>query len=244
MRRFFLEGIDRSTKTAELTGEEFVHLKKVLRLGAGDEASVFNGRGVELTGRIESVGARSAVISIEGALDADKESPLEITLLQGLLKGDMPEFIVQKATELGVTAICFYTTARTVPKVEGEGAEKKLLRWRKAAIEAAKQCGRSTLPGITLAPSLKSAVAGTKAELKLLLWEKKDAADLKDVFSGIRPASAALLVGPEGGISDDDADIAVDAGFRKAGMGPRILRAETAAVAAASLVQHAFGDLK
>ena len=243
MRRFFLEGIDRSTKTAEVTGEEFIHLKKVLRLGVGDEASVFNGRGVELVGRIESVGARSAVISIEGVCEGTKESPLELVLLQGLLKGDRPEFIVQKTTELGLSGICFYTTARTVPRVDGEGAEKKLSRWRKAAVEAAKQCGRTTLPNITFAASLKEAVDGSKADLKLLMWEKNDALSLKDVFSGKRPASAALLVGPEGGLSEDDALTAERAGFRKAGMGPRILRAETAAIAAVTLVQHAFGDL-
>ena len=244
MRRFFLEGIDRSTKTAELTGEEFVHLKKVLRLGVGDEASIFNGLGLELTGRIESVGARSAVISIEGVCEGTKESPLELTLLQGLLKGDKPEFIVQKATELGLTEVCFFTTDRTVPRVDGEGAEKKLGRWKKAAIEAAKQCGRTTLPKITLAPSLKAAVEGAQAGLKLLFWEKKDATGLKDIFTGKAPASVALLVGPEGGLSDDDVLIAGKAGFIKAGMGPRVLRAETAAIAAAALAQHAFGDLR
>lgn len=244
MRRFFVEGIDRAAKKAEVAGSEFTHLKKVLRLGPGDEVSVFNGRGVELFGKIESIGPASAVISIEGEKDAASESPLELTLLQGLLKGDMPEFIVQKATELGADAICFYATERTVPKVEGEAAEKKLMRWRKAAIEAAKQCGRSTLPEITLAPSLKSAVEAAPAGLKLLLWEKNDAADLKELLSGEKPMGVALLVGPEGGISDDDAGAAMKAGFMKASMGPRILRAETAAVAAVSLVQHAFGDLR
>lgn len=244
MRRFFVEEMDRSTGKIEVAGSEFTHLKKVLRLAPGDEVSVFNGRGVDLFGKIESVGSASAVIVIEGALDAVNESPLALTLLQGLLKGDMPEFIVQKATELGASAIRFYTTERTVPKVEGEGAGKKLLRWKKAAIEAAKQCGRSTLPEITLAPSLKSAAQTAQAELKLLLWEKKDATGLKELLSGKKPGSVALLVGPEGGISDDDAGIAVKAGFMKAGMGPRILRAETAAVAAVSLVQHAFGDLR
>jgi len=244
MRRFFVEDMDRSAKKAEVAGTEFTHLKKVLRLAPGDEASVFNGQGVELFGKIESMGPASAIITIEGERAAASESPLELTLLQGLLKGDMPEFIVQKATELGVTAIRFYTTDRTVPKVEGDGAEKKLMRWRKAAIEAAKQCGRSTLPEITLAASLKAAVEGTGAGLKLLLWEKKGAADLKDLLSGEKPGPVALLVGPEGGISDDDADDAVKAGFIKAGMGPRILRAETAAIAAVSLVQHAFGDLR
>jgi len=243
MRRFFLEDINESAKEAEITGEEFVHLKKVLRLGPGDSAAIFNGRGLELFGRIESIGQRSAVVSIEGRSEKAVESALDLVLLQGLLKGDRPEFIVQKATELGLTGICFYTTARTVPRVDGEGVEKKLLRWKKAAIEAAKQCGRATLPRVTLAPGLKEAVQGSKAELKLLLWEKDGAASLGERLEGRSPHSAALLVGPEGGLSDDEARMAQEAGFLKAGMGPRILRAETAAVAAAAIVQYAFGGL-
>ena len=243
MRRFFLEDINESAKEAEITGEEFVHLKKVLRLGPGDSAAIFNGRGLELFGRIESIGQRSAVVSIEGRSEKAVESALDLVLLQGLLKGDRPEFIVQKATELGLTGICFYTTARTVPRVDGEGAEKKLLRWKKAAIEAAKQCGRATLPRVTLAPGLKEAVQGSKAELKLLLWEKEGAASLGERLEDRSPHSAALLVGPEGGLSDDEARMAQEAVFLKAGMGPRILRAETAAVAAAAIVQYAFGGL-
>ncbi|MBI2400090.1 MAG: 16S rRNA (uracil(1498)-N(3))-methyltransferase [Deltaproteobacteria bacterium] len=243
MRRFFLEEIDESAEKAEITGEEFTHLKKVLRLGPGDGLAIFNGKGLELTGRIESIGQRSAVITIEGRNEKAIESALDLVLLQGLLKGDRPEFIVQKATELGLTGICFYTTARTVPRVDGEGAEKKLLRWKKASIEAAKQCGRTTLPRITLAAGLKEAVQGSTAELKLLLWEKEGAVSLGERLEGRHPHSAALLVGPEGGLSDDEALLAEKAGFLKAGMGPRILRAETAAVAASAIVQYAFGGL-
>ncbi len=243
MRRFFLEELDGSAKEAEITGEEFTHLKKVLRLGPGDSAAIFNGRGLELFGRIESIGQRSAKITIEGRSEDRKESPFGLALLQGLLKGDKPEFIVQKATELGLTEVCFYTTARTVPRVDGEGAEKKLLRWKKAAIEAAKQCGRSTLPLITLAPGLKEAVQETKAGLKIVLWEKEGTASLKDLLSGKAPEAAALLIGPEGGLSDEEVKLAEGAGFQKAGMGPRILRAETAAVAAAAVIEYAFGGL-
>lgn len=243
MKRFFLEEIDGSAKEAEITGEEFTHLKKVLRLGPGDSAAIFNGRGLELFGRIESIGQRSAKITIEGRSEAGRESPLGLVLLQGLLKGDRPEFIVQKATELGLTAICFYTTARTVPRVEGEGVEKKLLRWKKAAIEAAKQCGRSTLPLITLAPGLREALQETKAGLKIVLWENEGTVGLKDLLSGKAPETAALLIGPEGGLSDEEVRLAEGAGFQKAGMGPRVLRAETAAVAAAAIVEYAFGGL-
>lgn len=244
MRRFFLEDMNESARKAEITGEEFTHLKKVLRLAPGDDAAVFNGKGLELFGRIESVGQRSAVISIEGRSEREAESPLRLTLLQGLLKGDRPEFIVQKATELGLTQVCFYTTARTVPRVDGEGAEKKLLRWKKAAIEAAKQCGRTTLPSVALAGGLKEAVEGTEAALRIVLWEKEDGVSLKDLLSGKAPLSAALLVGPEGGLSDEEALLAEKTGFLKAGMGPRILRAETAALAAAAIVQYAFGGFE
>jgi 16S rRNA (uracil1498-N3)-methyltransferase len=243
MRRFFLEELDGSAKEAEITGEEFTHLKKVLRLGPGDSAAIFNGRGLELFGRIESIGQRSARITIEGRSEDRKESPFGLVLLQGLLKGDRPEFIVQKATELGLTEVCFYTTARTVPRVDGEGAEKKLLRWKKASIEAAKQCGRSTLPLVTLAPGLREAVQETTAGLKIVLWEKEGSASLKDLLSGKAPGTAALLVGPEGGLSDEEVIFAEGAGFKKAGMGPRILRAETAALAAAAIVEYAFGGL-
>jgi len=245
MRRFFLEHINESAKKAEITGEEFTHLKKVLRVAPGDAAAVFNGRGLELFGRVESVGQRSAVLSIEGRSERAVESPVNITLLQGLLKGDRPEFIVQKATELGLTRVCFYTTARTVPRVDGEGVEKKLLKWKRAAVEAAKQCGRTTLPSITLAGSLKEAVEETEAGLRIVLWEKEDGVSLKDLLDvKPLPLSAALLVGPEGGLSEEEAILAEKAGFLKAGMGPRILRAETAALAAAAIVQYALGGLE
>lgn len=243
MRRFFLEEIDERTTVVEIAGDEFIHLKKVLRLGPGDEAALFNGKGLELKARIESVGKSEARLSITGKSESLRESPLDLILLQGLLKGDKPEFIVQKATELGVSRVSFYATARTVSKVSEEKSEKKLLRWKKAAIEAAKQCGRTVLPDITVAEDLMSAVQSVQAELKLLLWEKGGARSLKELLSGKRPSGAAILIGPEGGLSDEDAKAAEGADFIKAGMGPRILRAETAAIAAAAAVQYAFGDL-
>lgn len=243
MRRFFLEDIDEKTKEAELSGEEFTHMRRVLRLGPGDEAALFNGRGLELSARIESVGSRSARLTIIGKNEVLKESPFETTLLQALLKGDRPEFIVQKATELGVSAVCFYATERTVVKIVGESAEKKIARWKKAAIEAAKQCGRTVLPRITFAQDLRSAVEPLRSELRLLLWEKEGGRSLKEFLAGTRPSGAAILIGPEGGLSDADAAAVEQAGFKKASMGPRILRAETAAIAAVAALQYAFGDL-
>lgn len=243
MRRFFLEDIDEGAKEAEITGEEFTHLRRVLRLGPGDDAAIFNGRGLELTARIESVSSRSARLTIIGKNQTLMESPFKLLLLQALLKGDKPEFIIQKTTELGVSAVCFYATARTVSKVDEENAEKKLLRWKKAAIEAAKQCGRNVLPDIAFAQDLRNAVESIQSDLKLLLWEREGARPLRELLSGKRPESVAVIVGPEGGFSDADAATAEKAGFVKVSMGPRILRAETAAIATAATMQYAFGDL-
>lgn len=242
MRRFFLEDMDENTSEAVISGPEFIHLKRVLRLGPGDEASLFNGKGVELAARIESVGSSSARLSITGRSEATRESPLETILLQALLKGDRPEFIVQKATELGVSAIFFYATERTVAKVSEDNAAKKLTRWKKASIEAAKQCGRTVLPRIGFAEDIRGALS-VQAELKLLLWEREGARPLNELLSGDKPKSVAFLIGPEGGLSFHDVHAAEVQGFKPVSMGPRILRAETAAIAAAAALQYALGDL-
>lgn len=241
MRRFFKEGLSQEAREVELDGEEFHHLKKVLRLSPGDSVALFNGRGLALAGSIESIGKSSAKISIIGPEEGNKESPVKIVLLQALLKGDRPDFIVQKATELGATEVCFYLTPRTVPRVDAETKEKKRGRWRKIAIEAAKQCGRSVLPEVSIARDLRDALSTHDQGLRLQLWEKEGGASIKEALS---PHDLiTVLVGPEGGLSVEEAEDAERAGFRKARFGPRILRAETAAIAVISVVQHALGDL-
>ncbi len=241
MRRFFKEGLSRDAREVELDGEEFHHLKKVLRLSANDPVTLFNGIGLVLSGRVETIGKSSARIAVTGREEAGQESPVKIVLLQALLKGDRPDFIVQKATELGAAGVYFYLTPRTVPKVDSEAAEKKFARWRKIAIEAAKQCGRDVLPEIRLAKDLREATSGHQG-LKLQLWEKDGGVSIKEALSGAHE-TVALLVGPEGGLSTDESAEAEKAGFTRVSFGPRILRAETAAIAAISVVQHALGDL-
>lgn len=242
MRRFFKEGISGNERDVELDGEEFHHLKKVLRLSTGDGVSLFNGKGLVLSGKIESIGKSAATITIEGMEEGQRESPVKIVLLQALLKGDRPDLIVQKATELGAAGICFYLTPRTVPRLDADSAEKKLIRWRKIAIEAAKQCGRGVLPEIDLAKGLEEALAYGNRGLMIQLWEQEGATGLKEALSSAHDAVTAL-VGPEGGLSIEESREAERAGFKKVSMGPRILRAETAAVAIIAVVQHVLGDL-
>lgn len=244
MRRFYKEDLTEHSTCVEIVGEEFYHLKRVLRLEAGSAVLLFNGKGLELSGRIEDVGRGSASVIIEGSSKGERESPLDFVLLQALLKGDRPEFIIQKATELGIREVCFYNTSRTIPRVSPDKEASRQARWKKVAIEAAKQCGRTVLPEVILAPDLKSALKGHDENLKLLLWEKEGGAGLKEALQGARGKyGVSVLVGPEGGLSPGEAAEALGAGFVKAGLGPRILRAETAALAVMSIVQHALGDL-
>ncbi|MBI5643083.1 MAG: 16S rRNA (uracil(1498)-N(3))-methyltransferase [Deltaproteobacteria bacterium] len=238
IRRFFVEDIKETSASARIAGAEFTHLKKVLRLAAGDTAAVFNGRGLELTGVIESIGRDSAEVRITGRAEGVKESPVEIALLQGALKGDKPEFIVQKATELGIKEVCFYTTGRTVPELKGSGKEKRLGR---AAIEAAKQCGRPVLPRVRVT-DYKDAISGYTDFFKLILWEGAETG-LKEALRDADAKKIAVLVGPEGGFSAEDVELARLSGFKVASLGARILRAETAAMAILSILQYELGDL-
>ncbi|MBI2413477.1 MAG: 16S rRNA (uracil(1498)-N(3))-methyltransferase [Deltaproteobacteria bacterium] len=240
MRRFYIEGLSVGSQRAVITGDEFTHLKKVLRLKAGDEVLLFDGKGLELTAEIETVGRDSAEASITGLSERKSESHIEITLLQGILKGDKPEFVVQKATELGATAIIFFETSRTVPVIkEGRGRQTRL---EKTAIEAAKQCGRTVLPKILITDFRRALEA--PSSLKIMMMEegaKKGLSEVLKEHAGVK--KIALLVGPEGGLSVEEAGLATAQGFIAASLGPRILRAETAAIAAVAAAQCVSGDM-
>lgn len=243
MRRFFSEDITAGAASVRVSGDEFTHLKRVLRLKQGDPVAVFDGRGLEVTGRIALMEAGHAIVSVEGTSTDRLESRRSVRLLQGLLKSDKPEFVIQKATELGVAAITFFTTSRTIPL--SNGSKTKGARWRKAAIEAAKQCGRTRLPELTPVTALKDAVTGCTEGIRLILREGdgktvsiKDA--LKDAGSD---SQIAVAIGPEGGFSTEDIAVAEEAGFIAVSLGPRILRAETAAIAALAIIQYEAGDL-
>lgn len=244
MRRFFSEDITAGAASVRISGDEFTHLKRVLRLKQGDDLAVFNGKGLEVTGRITAMDAGCAIVSVEGTAYGRLESPRAIRLLQGLLKSDKPEFVIQKATELGVATITFFTTSRTVPI--SNGSKTKGTRWRKAAIEAAKQCGRTRLPELTPVAAFKDAVTGCTEGVRLILWEGEGKTiPIKDALKNADPDSAiTVAVGPEGGFSAEDVAVAEAAGFKAVSIGPRILRAETAALAAIAIIQYETGDLR
>jgi 16S rRNA (uracil1498-N3)-methyltransferase len=216
------------------------HAREVLRLRSGDGVRVFDGAGHEWAAILEAVTRREVTAHLGEAVKPRAESPLRLVLALSPLKGDRMELVVQKATELGVDEIWPVVTARTDaaarPALQGSRQE----RWDKVASGAAEQCGRAVVPSIaptaTLDKLLGSAFDGTQA----VLLERGAPPPLASLP---RPESLLLLIGPAGGFEDWEAQRLEAAAFVAVGLGPRILRAETAAVAAVALAQALWGDL-
>lgn len=244
MARFFLPKKNIAGRRAAIAGPELDHLRRVLRLRAGDPIVFFDDAGWEYEAVIRSLSPQSAEVEILRSFQAETESPLHLTLAVGLTKGEKMDFVVEKATELGVGAIIPFVSAFTVPKLDQRKVEQRLERWRKIALAAAKQCGRTRLPEISALNSYKDLVLRTTSSLNLLFWERETQRTLRQIHETDPQAqSIQLVIGPEGSLSDEEAGWAQQHGFIAVRLGRRILRAETAAVVAASLVQFLWGDL-
>jgi 16S rRNA (uracil1498-N3)-methyltransferase len=245
MARFFLPKERIQDQRGTVVGDELAHLRKVLRLEPGDRFIVFDDTGWEHEAVVRSFGAQRGDIDILRSYQAERESALQITLALGLTKGEKMDFVVEKATELGVLNIVPFTSTYTVPKLDDRKAEARTERWKKIAVSAAKQSGRACLPKVYSFCGFREFVGKPWGDmLKLFFWEKEGQQTLKQVHDSQPDARAVLLViGPEGGFSVEEADLAQRHGFRSVQLGPRILRAETAAVTALSLVQFLWGDL-
>ena len=226
----------------EIAGSAAAHVTRVLRLGSGDALTLFNGDGTDYPSRISGLRRGIIVVEVQGAAAARAESPLSLTLVQGIARGERMDLVVQKATELGVTAIQPVQTARSVVKLDADSRAKKLAHWRGIAIAACEQSGRARLPAVAeplaLAAWLQQpAPAGA---LRLLLAPDAQRS-LVGTAAGAR--AALLLVGPEGGLEESERDAALAVGYLACHLGPRVLRSETAAVAALTVLQSVAGDL-
>lgn len=237
-RRFFAppSAFNFTKRTITLTADEARHLREVLRLKPGDEVSVFDGVGKEFRARVAQARRDSAELDLDEELEpARPESPLKITLAVALLKGEKFDLVVQKATELGVYKIVPLMTRFADIKLRDESdASKRLARWQRIALEAAKQSGRALVPEVSL-PVLFEAVLKNSC----LLFSEKGGQGLTRIATD----SVTAIVGSEGGWSEEELDIARAAGAQIVTLGGRILRAETAAITATALLQHRFGDL-
>jgi len=243
--RFFLPARQIHDNRGTIDGQEWEHLRKVLRLKPGDRITVFDDTGWEHEAVIRSLGAAQGEIEILSSSQARRESPLQITLAVGLTKGERFEFVVEKATELGVQTIVPFTSTYAVPKLDERKIATRTERWRKIAVSAAKQCGRTRVPEVLpLCTFQELLIRPAHAGIKLIFWEKEAERSIDEVYEKQRDAKAiTLAIGPEGGFSSAEAELAQSHGFDSVQLGRRILRAETAAVTALSLVQFLWGDL-
>jgi 16S rRNA (uracil1498-N3)-methyltransferase len=245
-RRFYAPGraFNLERQSVTLAAEEARHLRDVLRLKSGDEVYVFDGLGREFRCLVVNPKRDSAELRIESEVDPAKpESPLALELCVALLKGEKFDLVVQKSTELGVTRLVPLMTRYADIHLRDEtDAAKRVARWQRIALEAAKQSGRAFVPEVTAPASFESVLAGTKDDELCLMFSERGGESL-DAFRRESKAIRAL-VGSEGGWSDEEIERARAAGFHIVTLGGRILRAETAAITVTALLQHLFGDLR
>ncbi|MGD0917055.1 MAG: 16S rRNA (uracil(1498)-N(3))-methyltransferase [Thermodesulfobacteriota bacterium] len=227
-----------------IEGDEVRHIRKVLRLKAGDEVVVFDGSAKEYEGTIVKEGSNAVVIAVQNVLSSESESPLEIVLAQSLLKGEKMDYLIQKATELGVNRIIPFYSSRTIPLLEESRRLKRYHRWKRIAVEASKQCGRGVVPKIEpLQDYLSMVQTANQDSLRLILWEK-EGARLRDVLMGSKDKKRIFfVVGPEGGLTQEEVEHAQREGFIYVNLGRRILRSETSSLCLLSILQYECGDI-
>ena len=226
-----------------LNADEAHHLSRVLRLGVGDNVFVFDGEGAEWECEILAVGKREATLSIIRKLSDSVESPLRLTLAQALVKGDKFDWVVQKATELGVTRIVPLLTDHSDIRRAEERTEQKLERWRRISLEALKQCGRRRLVEIT--EPIRFVQFCESSSAPNLIFSERGGKSLNEIAAELKqPTQLSVCIASEGGWSDTELQAAEAHNFLAVHLGQRILRTETAAITAVALAQHLFGDLR
>ena len=233
--RFFVDRTDADfCGTIELPPKAAHHAGRALRLAAGEIVALFNGSGRVWTGPVSFDGKR-AFVTIEEETPDDRESPVTMTLVQAQVMPEKMDWIVEKATELGVARIVLVPAQRSVTKLSGDRLEKRLEKCRETVRAACEQCGRNRLPEV-VALSLKEAFA-LEGDLKLIL-----APGAQRGMQTEKPRSVLFAVGPEGGFAPEELQAAEEAGWRPTLLGPRVLRTETAGLAAAAWINALYGD--
>lgn len=240
MNRFFTDA-ELCDNTVTLTDESVHHIKNVLKLREGESLILIKNQ-KELLCNIDKIEKNSIIVIVEKELESDAENPFSITLFQGIPKGDKLDFIVEKAVEAGVTSVVPLKMKRSIAKIEGKDVSKKTERFRKIAKSAAQQSGRLMVPNVG-EPLTPKQVDWSGFDLKLLCYEDEKKTTLKEVLSGIdTPKNIAVVIGPEGGISEDEAAYLREQGFSAVSLGSRILRTETAGLYTLANLNYRFTD--
>lgn len=242
--RVYVDAPLRARSSLTLPPSAVRHVVSVLRLAAGDAVTLFDGRGGEYAAVLVRSDRRGAVAEVGEHTPLERESPLETTLLQALVRAEKMDLIVQKATELGVSRIVPVAAARSVARIAPEAdARRKIEHWRAVAASACEQCGRNRLPAIEAPLGLDAALALAAPMALRALLAPAATRSLAGRLRESAPASVAILIGPEGGFDEAEVAFAERLGFEALRFGPRVLRTETAAIAALTAMQALAGDL-
>ncbi len=234
--RFFVEADWSAGEEIALPDAVAHHATRVLRLRDGEAISLFSGRGGEARAslRIDGKRAYARILAVEAI---ERESPLALTLIQSLIANDKLDWVIEKATELGVARVIVAPAARSVIKLDASRLERRLQHWREIAVAACCQCGRNRVPALDYFPSLGAALAAADGERRYVL-----APDASRPLHLTGSSSAVFVVGPEGGLSEDELQAAEALGYERSLLGRRVLRTETAGLAALAAGQALAGD--
>jgi len=245
MHRFYIAPECIKGNKVLISEEEARHIEKVLRLKAGDMAIFFDGRGQEYQVRLEGKENGRLTGKIIERFIRESEPRKKLYLAQGLAKGEKMDTIIQKAVEIGVNAILPIGCERSVVRLEGEKAKKKVQRWQSIAREACKQCHRNMVPEVMPVMNFASLLQVIKDRPALMLYEKENNSlrALLREKQYVQAEEIFILIGPEGGFADHEVASAIKYGVNTASLGPRILRTETAGLVAASVILYEYGDL-
>ena len=240
--RAYIEGLLDIGARVALPESAAAHLLRVLRLGVGDACVLFNGDGHDYEARIVAADKRGGEVQVVAAHAVDNESPLRVVLVQGIARGEKMDWILQKATELGVCAFVPVASDRSEVKLDAARAEKRLAHWRSVVVSACEQCGRARVPAVAAPSALAPALAMLPADAVRLTLDPTAARGIASLEAR-EGRGIVVAIGPEGGWSPRDRDTLAGADFIGLRLGPRILRTETAGIAAIAALQAALGDL-
>ena len=242
MARFFVSPAAISGETAVLEGEQAAHAK-VLRLSAGEAVTLCDGAGTDYLCEIDSTSAKTVTLHIIDRQPSHSEPALQCSIYMGFPKADKFEHVVQKATELGAAEIIVFPCTRSISRPDAKSLGKKLERWQKIAESAAEQSGRGRIPRVLALTSFSEAVnRAAQAEFSALFYENERTLSMRTALN-FPCASAALMTGPEGGLTEQEVLQAQEAGMQICSLGPRILRCETAPLCALSALMFAAGEM-
>jgi 16S rRNA (uracil1498-N3)-methyltransferase len=245
MRYFFVEPDELARPVVTITGQEARHIGKVLRLKPGMVVGLSDGRGLQGEARIQTMAREQVELAVLRRYPSPREPQGAFVVAQAMLKDQKMDLLVRQLTELGMTGWRPFISARSVPQPDARRQAARAERWERIAREAVKQCRRGRVPDIGPVGGFAAIIeAGDRFDTRILFWEgAREPLRTMPAEDSAAPRRVLMVVGPEGGFADEEAAAAEQAGFRLASLGPRILRAETAAIAAGTLVQHLYGDL-